>query len=392
MHAPTSKRRPLSATLKKDNSEDNVSVVSATAKAMHEAEQAAIAKAVTFLNHDTVRWMNKRRTHKGSSMAAHVLPSRAVQLREIFKNLDFDNSGSIDIVEMKQAVQFVSAQDKTSSDPLFKDPKKLTDFFSSMDINNDGTVDFNEFLIAMTSDASTDESRNKTLRLQNAFYEFAMKHKRQKILDILKYQSSGGSLDGSISNLNAIVPSASDLQRYEELKNLFSLQYFRIENVDTSLNDELNRVKEEAKKQQKEIFTNDYKRKKKLEISRAREASMQIRANKRNYILQQLQSTVAKPPILPETNVALLNQTENGFETRMRKTEKNLRKTFADFPLNAVSTHVPTMESIPTASTVAQIRKAAQEQIVSIQTEKFKKSSIPPILPPISMKKQLGLE
>lgn len=384
MHAPTQRKGGTPATLQRNKS-DEATLASTSEKAMIEVEKSALAKAVTFLNSDTIRWMNKRHAHKGNSMAAHVLPSRALQLREIFKNLDYDHSGSIDINEMREAVQYVSALESTNgpmSDPIFKDPKKLVEFFTSMDINNDGTVDFNEFLIAMTSDSNSDISRNKTLRLQNAFYEFAMKHRRQKILDSIKYQGGANSLDGSVSNLHTTKPSSSDLQRYEELKHLFSLQYFRIEDVDLSLHDELNRVKQEALSQQKELFTPEYKARKKLEISRARAASMKIQSDRRQY------RAVAAPS--SGSGVSLLEQEENIFATRMRTVEQEVREAFAEYPLApATSTHVPSMASMSKAPTSGQIRKLAQAQIVDIQSEKFRKAHLPPIVPPVSRKASL---
>ena len=81
----------------------------------------------SYLSADAIRWMNKRRPGAGTSSTMHILPSRALQLRQIFKGLDFDNSGSIDIEELKEAVNFVARKDK-SSDKVIQDPKKVCKF------------------------------------------------------------------------------------------------------------------------------------------------------------------------------------------------------------------------------------------------------------------------
>ena len=79
----------------------------------------------SYLSADAIRWMNKRRPGAGTSSTMHILPSRALQLRQIFKGLDFDDSGSIDIEELKEAVNFVARKDK-SSDKVIADPKKVS--------------------------------------------------------------------------------------------------------------------------------------------------------------------------------------------------------------------------------------------------------------------------
>lgn len=183
---------------------------------------SSIGKSVSFLSSDTVRWMNKRQPTNKSAIS-HVLPSRALQLREIFRGLDYDNSGSIDIEEMKQAVHYVAHATSSNGDgPLFKDPAKLVNFFVAMDVNNDGTVDFDEFLAGMTSQASEDATDQD--RLQQAFFEFANQHRRQRIMDFVQEQNR------------------SDLEKYQEIKHLFSIQYFKDEHVDLSMDEKLSRV------------------------------------------------------------------------------------------------------------------------------------------------------
>jgi hypothetical protein len=71
----------------------------------------------SYLTPDALRWMNKRRANAGSSVA-HITPSRALQLRAIFRGLDFDGSGEISLDELKEAVQYVADADD-GGEPLF---------------------------------------------------------------------------------------------------------------------------------------------------------------------------------------------------------------------------------------------------------------------------------
>lgn len=80
----------------------------ATLKILKEQEQESLNKSVSFLSPEAIKWMNKRKPSARHSTTAHILPSRAIQLKEIFKGLDFDGSGSIDIHELKEAVEYVA--------------------------------------------------------------------------------------------------------------------------------------------------------------------------------------------------------------------------------------------------------------------------------------------
>ena len=68
---------------------------------------------VSYLSADSVRWMNKRRPKGGSAAAVHVLPSRALQLSHIFKGLDFDDSKTIDIEELKVRKRYLPSASET---------------------------------------------------------------------------------------------------------------------------------------------------------------------------------------------------------------------------------------------------------------------------------------
>ena len=99
--------------------------------------------AVSFLDPNTVRWMNKRRakskkTFDGKVVASDakplVTPSQALYLRSIFKGLDYDNQGEISLSELSAAVRYVS---RKSDGRIFHEPEKIIGFFKAMDIVSD---------------------------------------------------------------------------------------------------------------------------------------------------------------------------------------------------------------------------------------------------------------
>jgi hypothetical protein len=70
---------------------------------------------MSYLDPNTIAWMNKRRPGAGAGGRAQALitPSRALQLRQIFKGLDFDGSGEISLEEMSDALVYVGEEDAT---------------------------------------------------------------------------------------------------------------------------------------------------------------------------------------------------------------------------------------------------------------------------------------
>ena len=60
---------------------------------------------VSFLKPDAVRWMNARRPNAAHSKKEYISANRIIQLRSIFRGLDFDASGELSLVELKEAVR-----------------------------------------------------------------------------------------------------------------------------------------------------------------------------------------------------------------------------------------------------------------------------------------------
>lgn len=226
-----------------------------------EISEESYRKSITFLNGDAIRWMNKRKPSARNSQTNFVTPSRAIQLRAIFRGLDFDDSGEISLEELKDAVKYVS-ENCNSSTPVFEDPVKMGEFFESMDTDGNGTVDFNEFLVAMTTQSKAGDGNDDTANLQQIFYDFANQHRRQTIIDRIKDKS------------------LSDTARYEEMNKLFSIHFFRDKQLDDTVEDAIEKIKEDALKEKREMNTESHRKQRQQELIRCRKASLQISAKK----------------------------------------------------------------------------------------------------------------
>lgn len=271
---------------------------------------------VSYLSADSVRWMNKRRPKGGSAAAVHVLPSRALQLSHIFKGLDFDDSKTIDIEELKDAIGFVAKHD-TSSDKVFKDPKKLMDFFISMDIDKNGVVDFNEFMIAMNSE--TGAGTDGTKKLQQAFFDFANQHRRQMLLENIK----GANI------------KSTELEKYDDMKKLFAISYFKEETYELTLEDKLARAKADAKKDRADLNLNPiHKETRQAELRRARESAARFKAN--------------RAAEKKEFNVVLASLRDSNIPHADRVSasiEGKIRRNASEFPVPIFDTFVPSLNA-----------------------------------------------
>lgn len=113
------------------------------------------ANSISLLPPATLRWINKRRVAGEDDNAKILSGSTALQLKTIFRSLDFDGSGEIEIKELKEAINYV-AKSSEGGTPLIDNPEKINSFFESMDLDGNGAVDLNEFMIGMT--ASNEEN------------------------------------------------------------------------------------------------------------------------------------------------------------------------------------------------------------------------------------------
>lgn len=97
-------------------------------------------------------------------------------------------------------------------------------------------VDFQEFLIGMTTQDSSDTDSKTMVRLQQAFFDFANKHRRQQLID------------------TANDKSISDTERYEQLNKIFSIQFIKREKVLQTVEDLIKEAKKEAKEDMREFM------------------------------------------------------------------------------------------------------------------------------------------
>jgi Ca2+-binding EF-hand superfamily protein len=218
----------------------------------HEEKQNR--RAFSYLSADAVRWMQKRRPAADSSAKNFIPPSRVLQLRAIFRGLDFDGSGEIDLDELKDAVRFVASKDSgDSGPPLFEHPEQIVDLFESMDIDKNGNVDFDEFLIGMTSEVANSSGGMGGARMQSAFFDFANKHRRETIVEKIN--------DTSMNTQ----------ERYNELRKLYNMKYLKEEPKDGEVSEMIEKMKKEAEAQKKEMnqAAEKYRR---AELNRARAA------------------------------------------------------------------------------------------------------------------------
>eukprot|EP01032_Pedospumella_encystans_P029898 gene29898-33745_t len=94
----------------------------------------------------------------------------------MFDGIDVGKHGSIDLVELEEAVSFVKdrLQKKLGT---FDGFDQIIKVFKSMDVNGDGEVDFREFTNAMTGStrsALANASEHDVANLHRCFLEFGV--------------------------------------------------------------------------------------------------------------------------------------------------------------------------------------------------------------------------
>ena len=174
-----------------------------------------------------------------------LTPSKAIQLREIFRGLDFDNSGGISIVEIEEAIQYVA-----KAGAGLKNAKQISSFFKTMDSDGNGTIDFGEFLLAMSLDqGNSDQSKV----MKKAFQDFATMHRRQTILESIQDKSG------------------PDARRYKEFTKLFAQVPAPREETFMRAEDMYKYMTNEAK-EEKKLIGPKHRKLRLLEIKRAKTA------------------------------------------------------------------------------------------------------------------------
>ncbi len=113
-HKPTARKKPRAPPPKFtpaysirnsafDNADEDSLGHALTADEIRLHEEQQNRRAFTYLSADAVRWIQKHKPSASSSAKNFIPPSRVLQLRAIFRGLDFDGSGEIDLKELKDA-------------------------------------------------------------------------------------------------------------------------------------------------------------------------------------------------------------------------------------------------------------------------------------------------
>jgi len=288
----------------------------------HEEQQNR--RAFSFLSADAVRWIQKHKPTASSGTKNFIPPSRVLQLRAIFRGLDFDGSGEIDLNELKDAVKFVASQ---GGEPLFENPNQLVQIFEDMDIDKNGNVDFDEFLIGMTSEtASKGAGGVSGARMQNAFFDFANQHRRSTISDRIEDDSLGS------------------MERYNELRKLYNMKYLKDEPKDCTTDEMISKMKAEAIQQKAEMnkVASKYR---KAEINRARAAHIYFNEEQPGKGHPDYGGEETKKINKSAVATALTNLTGEPEEDMkiLSKAGRTVRRNMCNFTLNAADTYTPSL-------------------------------------------------
>ena len=152
-----------------------------TVKVTEEDTDALISDLPT----DTLKWIKK---HRRLDCDAKIVLShnRERQLRDIFNGIDVGKNGSIDLIELEEAVSFVKERLEKKFG-TFAGFNQIIKVFKSMDVNGDGKVDFREFTNAMTGStksALAKASEDEVANLHRCFLEFGVL-KARRVLPVV---------------------------------------------------------------------------------------------------------------------------------------------------------------------------------------------------------------
>ena len=352
-----------------DNDEDSLKMTEEEMKAHQEAQNR---RAFTFLTADAVRWMQKRRPAADSNAKNFIPPMRVLQLRSIFRGLDFDGSGEIDIDELKDAVKFVANADTGDGPPLIEKPDEIVQLFESMDIDKNGTVDFDEFLVGMTTSSAA--GAVGSAKMANAFFDFANQHRRQTIVD-------------KINDKHA--PTA---ERYDELRKLYNMKYLKDEPSDATTDDMIKKMQMDAKQQKKEMnaAAEKYRR---AELNRARAAAIYFEGDesvpygkgRSQFQIEQKEKrgTLSKNAI----SKSLKNLTGDPVtdNTTLRKVNRKVMKKMCNYTMDDEETFTPSLAVVHGGD--SKLSGRVHDEAVLVRNDSFTRDRM--LAPPLSKSRQV---
>jgi len=179
---------------------------------------------LSTLQPDALKWIKTRR-RLDSKAKVVISYARERQLREIFRGLDLQGVGVIDLKSLQKAAQYCEETTKGTVGAF----KNIQAMFEGMDDDGNGEVDFAEFTGAMmgsTKSAVGVMSEQDIERLQRKFVEYAVENKRQHALRAIEQSSSslgGGGGGGGLSHdvSSSSIKDTSDLGKVGYFRTLF---------------------------------------------------------------------------------------------------------------------------------------------------------------------------
>jgi hypothetical protein len=176
---------------------------------------------VSDLPNDSLKWIKQRRT-MDSNQRVVISYIRNRQLLEMFKTLDFNSNGSIELSELKEAINY--AKQRMTGGDAIKHFQNLDKVFEDMDDNGDGTVDYQEFAKGMTGTANSVFDRVSAFEIDKLFTLFieygaircreitvkAIDHKRPVTSQVPRNESRKMSPTGPINGKDNHSPAEID--------------------------------------------------------------------------------------------------------------------------------------------------------------------------------------
>ena len=143
---------------------------------------------VSNLSFETLRWIKKRRS-MDSNQRVVISYIRNRQLREMFKKLDFNGHGSIELGELTDAINY--AKQRITEGDGVKHFQNLDQVFAEMDDNGDGTVDYQEFTKGMTGTSHSVFDKVSSFdieKLFNLFIEYGEMRSRELAVETIDHK------------------------------------------------------------------------------------------------------------------------------------------------------------------------------------------------------------
>jgi hypothetical protein len=273
---------------------------------------------MSFLDPYTISWMNKRRpgTIAGTRAQALITPSRALQLREIFRGLDFDGSGEISLDEMQEALKYVGETDPSM------DVDSICRFFVEMDTDGNGSIDYGEFVAGMSSDTGT-MGPEQSAKMQEAFFNFANKHQRQQLIDTINDKSM------------------EDQDRYKGFMKLFEFSSLQ-DRTPGSIEEELEQAKKDAVKDKQEMGIEHWNRRR-AEFTRSRRAQLSFEIDKSRTNRESRFNRLIKNSDIVGGKVGEGKLDPEIFTSKAHNT---LKSRMGKYRLNSACTYTPPLSSV----------------------------------------------